>query len=220
MTQGALIDLLGLSLGTSEPQADTQIDPTIFSIVVDALAAAEAAREITLEGCDPLLPHLMTERVAGLSNNGINNSTTIGVEAELYLEGSDQNDVLTGSSVDELVVGYAGDDILTGAGGDDSFYFTSYSDGVDVITDFGFGADQIRIDRNGFGAFDIDAGILGAESFVIGSSATTADQHFIYDQSTGALYFDADGVGGSAQVQFATLSNHANLSHGDIMIGI
>ena len=53
---------------------------------------------------------------------------------------------------------------------------------------------------------------------MIGTKATTADHHIVYNSTSGALYYDADGVGGAAQIQIATLSNHALISAGDIVL--
>ena len=49
-------------------------------------------------------------------------------------------------------------------------------------------------------------GALSANAFVIGSGAAEADDRIIYDSATGALYYDADGNGAGAAVQFATMS--------------
>jgi Ca2+-binding RTX toxin-like protein len=53
---------------------------------------------------------------------------------------------------------------------------------------------------------------------LIGTSATTASQRFIYNKTTGALFFDADGLGGAAQVQLATLNPGLTLTKADIFV--
>jgi Ca2+-binding RTX toxin-like protein len=47
---------------------------------------------------------------------------------------------------------------------------------------------------------------LQATAFTIGAAASTAQHRIIYNQATGALFYDADGTGAGAQVQFAKLS--------------
>jgi Ca2+-binding RTX toxin-like protein len=40
----------------------------------------------------------------------------------------------------------------------------------------------------------------------------------VYNQSTGELFYDADGAGGAAAVKFAVLANHASLSAASFQI--
>jgi Ca2+-binding RTX toxin-like protein len=52
--------------------------------------------------------------------------------------------------------------------------------------------------------------------------AASAAQHIIYDKSNGTLWYDSDGKGGHAAVQFAQLGTSAshptNLTWGDFAI--
>jgi Ca2+-binding RTX toxin-like protein len=49
-------------------------------------------------------------------------------------------------------------------------------------------------------------GTLAASAFKLGTAATTIAHRIVYDQATGALYFDADGSKEGAQVQFAKVN--------------
>ncbi|MHC5771284.1 MAG: hypothetical protein ACYTXI_38135 [Nostoc sp.] len=54
----------------------------------------------------------------------------------------------------------------------------------------------------------------------IGTSATTSDQRFIYDDSTGGLYFDQDGsTSGFTQVKLAQLSTGLSLTNNNFVVG-
>ena len=65
----------------------------------------------------------------------------------------------------------------------------------------------------------IGLGALAANAFVIGSAATTADHRIIYDATTGALFYDADGDGAGAAMQFATLGAGLALTNADFVGG-
>jgi Ca2+-binding RTX toxin-like protein len=54
---------------------------------------------------------------------------------------------------------------------------------------------------------------LKAAAFFIGTVAHDADDRIVYNKATGALFFDVDGSGAHAAIQFATLSKRpANLA--------
>ncbi|HVV94212.1 MAG TPA: hypothetical protein VHD15_12410 [Hyphomicrobiales bacterium] len=120
-----------------------------------------------------------------------------------HLAGGGGNDVLDGG---------AGSDTLTGGGGHDTFVFDSrvIAANADHITDFAHQPDTIELAKADFGA--LAAGHLAATDFVANADgqATMADQHIIYDTTTGALLYDVDGNGSHAAVQFATIDNHAH----------
>jgi Ca2+-binding RTX toxin-like protein len=86
--------------------------------------------------------------------------------------------------------------------------------GVDTLADFSVAEDKIALETSAFGFAPVtyDAwgspvnGALAASAFRLGTSATTTAQRIVYDQASGAIYFDADGLGGKAQVQFAKVN--------------
>jgi serralysin len=123
------------------------------------------------------------------------------------LRGLDGADTLNGGNGNDSLYGGLGNDVLTGGGNSDGFYFDTALDAannVDQILDYSVPSDTIFLENAVFTG--LAAGALGANAFVIGSAAGDADDRIIYDSATGALYFDADGNGGGAQVQFATLA--------------
>jgi Ca2+-binding RTX toxin-like protein len=86
---------------------------------------------------------------------------------------------------------------------------------VDKVMDFNHGeSDKLYLSASFFTAL---AGGLTVDELLVGAGATTAstaNQHLIYNTTTGNLYYDADGAGGAAAIQFATLNlNGVATSH-------
>jgi Ca2+-binding RTX toxin-like protein len=54
--------------------------------------------------------------------------------------------------------------------------------------------------------------------FVKGSHARDREDRIIYDTKTGALYYDKDGIGLSAQIKIATLNKNLKLTHKDFFV--
>ncbi|PHM08199.1 hemolysin [Nostoc sp. 'Peltigera malacea cyanobiont' DB3992] len=136
------------------------------------------------------------------------------------LDGGDGNDTLTasGASGKNTFKGGKGNDNLYGGAGTDTFVFNSFSEGVDSIYNFNVTNELIQVSAAGFGGA-LSSGLLSASSFTLGASATTSNQRFIYNNTTGALYFDQDGsAGGFAQVQFAQLSGGVSLSQNNLLV--
>jgi Ca2+-binding RTX toxin-like protein len=120
--------------------------------------------------------------------------------------GNTGNNWLYGSSEDNVLNGGAGADTLWGYDGNDTFVFSTPGSGVDVVADFTTSSDIIALDHTAFGVALTgtlaDAGV----QFVNGTTATTTALTLLYDVSTGALSWDADGTGNGQAIQIATVS--------------
>ncbi|MEQ1653203.1 MAG: hypothetical protein ABL897_12000, partial [Hyphomicrobium sp.] len=57
-------------------------------------------------------------------------------------------------------------------------------------------------------------GVLSNDAFSLGATAADGTDRIIYDALTGALYYDADGLGGEAQTKFAQLDQFATVNNG------
>ncbi|PSF37130.1 hypothetical protein C7H19_11875 [Aphanothece hegewaldii CCALA 016] len=132
--------------------------------------------------------------------------------------GGGGKDYISADSGDDTLYGGNGVDTLYGGDGLDYFVFKSSTEGIDFIDDFTVIDDTIVVFQAGFGNDLIADAAITAEQFIIGTAATTATQRFIYNSSSGALLFDADGTGGIAAVQLATLSTGLSLSNADIFV--
>jgi Ca2+-binding RTX toxin-like protein len=154
--------------------------------------------------------------------------TMTGGKGNDILRGGVGKDVLNGGDGNDRLVGEAGQDILTGGGGNDIFELNSKK-GFDIITDFTNSRttdptttndDIIRIDGAVFTLTTAKGSVLSASEFAIGQ-ATTTDQHIIYNETSGKLFYDADGSGtASHAVQIALIGtvNHTALSVADFFV--
>jgi len=135
----------------------------------------------------------------------------------INLVGNEIANMLTGNNGANYLDGGAGSDVLVGYGGADMFAFTTALgvNNVDTVADFVNGTDKIGLDDaifTGLGA------TLNANAFVIGATAADADDRIIYNSATGQLYYDADGSGAGAAVQFATLAGGLSLTASDFVM--
>lgn len=128
------------------------------------------------------------------------------------VHGGGGNDTIIGNNAANMLYGYSGDDQLTGGGGADTFLFHLENGGVDTIVDFSSADDTIHADF-------LPSGPLGASAFVVGTEATTADHRIIYDQTSGAIYFDADGNGEAEMRLFAYVTPGTELTNLDFVGG-
>jgi Ca2+-binding RTX toxin-like protein len=135
------------------------------------------------------------------------------------LFGNSGNDTLLGGAGDDVLIGGIGRDVLTGAAGRDNFNLAdTRTGGYDSIADFTVGDDTIFVSKAEFELSQSANTTLDSNLFRLGSNATTAGDRFIYDQTTGNLFFDKDGLGGTAQVQIAQFSNQALLTSTNITV--
>ena len=150
---------------------------------------------------------------------------TIQVAITAALTGNNLSNILVGNSGRNSLNGGAGNDTLTGGAGADSFVFNTSLNAAtnnDLITDFNTADDAILLENGIMAGLGLAAGRLPAAEFRSGivNVAAEADDRIIYNTSTGALYYDADGAGGRAAVHIATIGvfSHAPLSSADFVV--
>jgi ELWxxDGT repeat protein len=155
---------------------------------------------------------------ANVLSGGDGNDWLSGLGGNDRLVGGHGNDTLDGGTGDDTLIGGRGFDYLIGGAGKDSFQLSRPLVGdFDTIADFSVDDDKILISKAEFGLTQ-GLGVLDASLFRLGTSAVTASDRFIYNQSTGNLFFDADGFGGNTQVRIAQLSNQADLTNINITV--
>jgi hypothetical protein len=192
---------------------DTYVLGNDANSVVDSGGTADLVTTTTTRSL--LRPGLTTiERltlVSGNINGTGNNLANIitGSTGNNVIWGGRGNDTLSGGAGNDTLYGEAGIDRLTGGAGKDNFVFNVVPTlaNRDVITDFSHHDDTIKLAHAFFKGMGV--GLLKSQYFFAGTHAHDADDHIIYNKASGALYYDADGTGAHAQVQFATIADHA-----------
>jgi len=155
----------------------------------------------------------------------------VGTNANDVLLGSTGNNTLDGYAGHDTVNGNAGDDLLRGGGGNDSlsggpgldaFRFDvapNAASNLDTLTDFSAADDTIQLENAVFAKLTT-TGTLAAGHFSATGAATDTNDYVVYHPGTGALYYDADGNGAGAAVQFALLGTtvHPTITAADFVV--
>jgi Ca2+-binding RTX toxin-like protein len=158
------------------------------------------------------------------------------------IEGSQGPDRLMGTPFDDTILGRGGNDTIAGAGGNDwleggtgqdqvnggagndSFVFREAptNSNFDRIADFTSGADTLRLDDAAFANIGAEGDFAaGDDRFFAGAGARAgqdAEDRLVYNTSTGALWYDADGSGSGGQQLVATLQGAPTLGASDIAV--
>ncbi|MCB1488320.1 MAG: hypothetical protein KDJ88_12800 [Bauldia sp.] len=153
------------------------------------------------------------DRVSGNGGNDI----IRGGKGNDNLRGGPGDDTLKGGAGKDLLDGGTGNNILDGGSGLDTYVFKSApTGGVSTISNWQAG-ETIKIDNGAFAGIGGKGG-LGAKYFHSGTDADSADVRIVHDSTTGAVYYDPDGNGAAAKVQFAQVKAGVVLSHDDFMV--
>jgi Ca2+-binding RTX toxin-like protein len=222
---GLLSDLMrgGAGNDTYAVNADTDIvDET-----TDGLSSNAGGIDLVRSTVGYTLPQF----VENLTLLGIANSTGTGNSQANVITGNAGSNAINAAAGADIIKALGGNDTLTGGLGADSFVFNTQLDArlnIDTIKDWDAGGarDKILLDDDIFTVLGQVAATTAIDStmFVKSAVALDANDHIIYDQRTGALYYDADGSGPEAQVQFASLNTvtgahpGTNLSASDFFV--
>jgi serralysin len=155
------------------------------------------------------------------TGNALANAIT-GNTAGNVLNGGAANDTLRGQGGNDTLIGGAGIDTLFGGPNNDIFVFNASlsSANRDVIADFSNAAgnnDTFHLENlvmPGLGA----AGPLKSTAFFAGAAAHDADDRIIYNQATGALFYDTNGNAAGGTVQLATLTTKPTITFSDFVV--
>lgn len=147
---------------------------------------------------------------------GSGKDTILGNAGANSLFGGGNNDTIKGLEGNDVLVGNAGNDQLTGAAGNDVFRLSDAS--KDTITDFQKGIDVIQLENDVFTRLTA-TGTLSSVNFRAGAAADS-DDYIIYNQFTGALYYDANGNGAGGAVQIGLIGTmvHPELLNTNLVV--
>nr|WP_118169854.1 calcium-binding protein [Nostoc sphaeroides] len=160
----------------------------------------------------------ITDGTNQVSYKNIERLDIIGTQSDDFIVGGNGNDTLNGAGGNDTLIGGKGNDSLIGGSGTDTFAFNSFNEGIDRIYDVNATNELIQVSAAGFGG-GLSPGSLQTSQFTIGASATTSTQRFIYNDVTGALFFDQDGSAiAFTQVQFGQLSSGLSLTKNNFVV--
>ena len=181
--------------------------------------AGDSVSESGGDGLDTVRTTVSWTLTAGADVETLRTTNDAGVGA-INLTGNATGNLVRGNNGNNVINGGNGDDELTGLGGQNSFRFdTALNEdhNIDVIADFDVADDTILLDDDIFSS-GLGLGNISAGEFVIGTQALDGNDRIIYDDTTGALYYDNDSAGGEDAVQFATLSTGLALTNFDFLV--
>ena len=156
-------------------------------------------------------------------SGGAGNDSLVGNAGNDILFGGSGGDTLIGGAGSDSLYGASGGNFLTGGSEADSFVFNTAPKNAafDTVTDFVSGVDQLTFSSAAFAALSSAGDLAGhvlATDFLLGTVAAAAIDRLIYDQALGRLSYDADGVGGLAQVLVLTLNPGTALTANDLFL--
>lgn len=146
------------------------------------------------------------------------------------IKGGQYKDTFDGAEGNDILWGGYGNDALTGGSGKDVFVFntvlgsakTNKSKNLDKISDFKVADDTIWLDNAVFKKLgkgsEGSPGKLKKAFFTIGEEAKDRNDYLIYNKKNGKLYYDADGSGSKAAIEFASLKKGLSMTEKDFFV--
>ncbi|MGL4490157.1 MAG: calcium-binding protein [Rhizobiaceae bacterium] len=150
--------------------------------------------------------------------------TYTGIEG---LVGGSGSDVIVGNAANNYVFGVGGNDYmdgrqgndyLNGGAGADRFRFATAlnaTTNVDTIVGFTPGTDDLLLKQSIFASIGTS---LSVSEFRIGPAALDVNDHIIYNNVTGELFYDPNGNGAGGQILFARLTSGLALTVADFVM--
>jgi Ca2+-binding RTX toxin-like protein len=224
--EGSDIYLVGLA----SDHLSAEINDSGVNGIDEVRFAATNASTLTLYSADIGIEKVVigtgTAATAITKGTAALNVNASAVNNGLLITGNAGANKLIGTSYSDVLIAGNGNDTLTGGDGVDFFVFNTTANSksnLDTITDFVTGTDKLQLSKAVFFGLGSFTGNLAAGQFWSAAGATSshdADDRLIYNTTTGALYYDADGSGRVSAVQIALIGTaiHPDLIYTDIQI--
>jgi Ca2+-binding RTX toxin-like protein len=214
-------DADGSGAGAAELIATLQAGATVVAtdIAVDNGTAPGGATITGTTGNDNLTGTAGNDTINALA--GEDRLSAVGGNDSL--SGSTGHDTLLGGDGNDTLNGGGWSDNLTGGAGADSFFYAEAgSNQTDQVTDFVSGTDELLFENGTLTALGA-AGAWAAGDARFWAAAGAASGHdandrIVYNTSTGALYYDADGSGAGAAQIIATFTGAPGITSTDITV--
>ena len=153
-----------------------------------------------------------------LLSGGKGKDWLVGDLGDDILSGGTGNDRLIGGLGNNTLSADQGKDRLTGGADADQFILSSSNKNSAMITNFHAAqGDKIIFSAQGLNQ-QVKRGKLSSDQFTLGSTAEHEKAGFIYNKSSGRLFFDVDGIGDQHQVQIAKLASGTALCSNNIFV--
>ncbi|MBB4063598.1 M10 family metallopeptidase [Gellertiella hungarica] len=175
----------------------------------------------SINGTGNALANILTGNGGNNSLSGLDGADTLkGLAGNDSLFGGNGIDYLSGDQGDDRLSGGLGADRLAGGLGRDLFCFDSLfraPGNIDTIMDFSVLDDTLALSRSVFTSLKPAKTFLKTFLSVTGS-ALDRDDYIVYNSANGKLFYDADGNGKGAALQFAQLSSKLQLTYLDFQL--
>jgi Ca2+-binding RTX toxin-like protein len=135
--------------------------------------------------------------------------------------GNALGNLMVGGAGNNVLNGMGGNDTLTGGAGQDRFAFSTAlnaTTNVDTITDFVVADDTISLENAIFTKLTTTGTLNAAYFKIIGTAALDSNDYILYDKTTGALSYDADGSGAGQAIRIAVLGTNLDLTNADFVV--
>jgi Ca2+-binding RTX toxin-like protein len=202
-------DILDGGIGMDYMEGGLGNDTYIVDNAMDIVQEISSAGGIDLVKSS--VSYALGTHIENLMLTGVAAVSGTGNELANVIEGNAAANVLNGGAGNDILIGGGGNDTLVGGSGSDFFVFkvaTNAVGNLDTVIDFQSGLDKIQLSRSVFSALGTASTTLTQGQFWSGAGVVKghdADDRVLYNTSTGALYYDADGSGSVAAVQIALI---------------